>query len=74
MLCSHLCDIGFTKSNVDPCIFTRNENGTLIIILVWLDNIIILSHSQNVVKETKSKLCSNFNKKDLCELSNFLGF
>ena len=73
LLCSNLCDIGFTKPNVDPCIFARNENTYLTIVLVWVDDIIILSHSQNVIKETKSKLSSKFNTKDLGELSNILG-
>ena len=27
LLCSYLCDIEFTQSNVDPCIYTRTKNG-----------------------------------------------
>ena len=73
LLCSYLCDIGFTQSNVDPCIYTKSENGNLTIILVWVDDLIILCSSQNVVKEIKSKLCSKFKMKDLGEISTFLG-
>ena len=34
LLCSYLCDIGFTQSNVDPCIYTKSESGNLTIVLV----------------------------------------
>ena len=37
-----------------------------------MGDIDILSHSQNVLKVTKSKSSSKFNMKDLGELSNFL--
>ena len=56
----------------DCSILTRNENGNLITILASMGDIDILSHSQNVLKVTKSKSSSKFNMKDLGELSNFL--
>ena len=73
LLCSYLCDIGFTQSNVDPCIYTKSESGNLTIVLVWVDDLIILCSSQDVVKEIKNKLCLEFKMKDLGEISTFLG-
>ena len=72
-MCSYLCDIGFTQSNVDNCIYTRTKNGNLTIILVWVDDLITLCNSQELVEEIKRNLCSKFNMKDLGELSSFLG-
>ena len=41
--------------------------------LLWVDDIVILSHSQNVLNEAQSELSSKFNMKDLGKLSDFLG-
>ena len=72
-MCSYSCGIGFTQSNVDPCIYTRTKNGNLTIILVWVDDLIIPCNSQELAEEIKKNLCSKFNMKDLGELSSFLG-
>ena len=74
LLCSHLCNIEFTKSNVDPCIYTRSKNDNLTIILVWVDDPIILCNSQELVEDIKRKSCSKLNMKDLGELSLFFGY
>ena len=71
--CSYLCDIGFTQSNVDPCIYTISKNCNLTTIFVWVDDLIIKCNSQELVEEIKTKSCSKFNMKDLGELSSFLG-
>ena len=73
LLCSYLCDIGFTQSNVDPCIYTKSESGNLTIVLVWVDDLIILCSSQDVVKKIKNKLCLEFKMKGLGEISTFWG-
>ena len=69
----YLCDIGFTQSNVDPCIYTISKNCNLTTIFAWVDDLIIKCNSQELVEEIKTKSCSKFNMKDLGELSSFLG-
>eukprot|EP00795_Rhopilema_esculentum_P005613 gene5613-10823_t len=41
----------FTQSLADPCVYTKNTGGTMIIIIVWVDDIIIASSNMSSLNE-----------------------
>ena len=73
LLHQYLTEMSFRQSNADPCVFSKTMGNEIIILLVWVDDIIIISSSSELLKSLKSKLSSRFNMKDLGELSSFLG-
>ena len=73
LLDDFLCDLCFIRSNADPCVYVKNDEEGIVIILVWVDDIIIASNSILLMKNIKEKLKENFRMKDLGELSTFLG-
>ena len=69
----YLTEMSFRQSNADPCVFSKTMRSDIIILLEWVDDIIIISSSNELLKSLKSKLSSRFNMKNLGELSSFLG-
>ena len=75
----HLCLDDFLQSNnfiqseSDPCLYTRVTESSVIIILAWVDDLLIISDHDNDVSEFKSVLSKRFKMKDLGKLSWFLG-
>ena len=64
---------GFTKSEADPCLFTKvNENGKVILI-VWVDDIIISASNYDLLNDVKTFLSNSFQMKDLGPWNMFLG-
>eukprot|EP00795_Rhopilema_esculentum_P009995 gene9995-18622_t len=61
------------QSLADPCVYTKNTGSTMIIIIVWVDDIIIASSNMSSLNEVKSFLCQKFKMKDLGEIGWFLG-
>lgn len=73
MLHSFLINENFVQSLADPCVYTRFEKKSKIILIVWVDDIIIAANSNLVLEVIKGSLCRKFKMKDLGELSWFLG-
>ena len=69
-----LVEIGFKPSPADPCLFTRGSNETLIILLVYVDDLLVASISTDLIGEVRSLIAARFSIKDLGELRFFLGF
>jgi hypothetical protein len=68
-----LLENGFKQSNVDPCVFTKeDENGAIIAMLgVFVDDLLVAAET-NQVALVKNILMNQFKMKDLGELSWFL--
>ena len=73
MLHDYLTVEKFEQSLADPCVYTRNCNGTKVIIVIWVDDIIVAASDRNVLDEVKQSLKRKFKMKDLGQLSWFLG-
>ena len=67
----HLCNIGFTQSSNDPCIYT-SEGGS-VILAVYVDDIILAAGSEQHMREVKQAIADKFAVKDMGELKYFLG-
>ena len=64
---------GFVQSKSYYSVFTRIKGGSIIIILVYVDDILIASNDVDAVNSFKQFLDSKFKPKDLGTLKYFLG-
>ena len=72
-LSSTIVDQGFVQSKVDYSVFTRIKGGSMIIMLVYVNDILIASNDVDAVNVFKHFLHSKFKLKDLGTLKYFLG-
>ena len=73
MLHNFLISEKFNQSFADPCLYTKFEGDSIIIILFWVDDIIIAANNLDILNSVKGKFKNNFKMKDMGVLSNFLG-
>ena len=64
---------GMKKCKAEPCIYYRQTERTIIILLVYVDDLILISSNQEGIEYTKTMLKRNFEMKDLGELNYILG-
>jgi len=72
-LCSKLQSLGFIPSKADTSLFFYRKGNHVIFMLVYVDDIIVASSSQEVVGALLRELEKDFAIKDLGELHYFLG-
>ena len=65
LLDSFLKDFGFKQSLSDPCLYTKFSNESVIICLVWVDDLLICSDDENCLTKFKGTLSKRFKMKDL---------
>ena len=63
---------GFVQSSADPCVFIR-KTDTLAIVAVYVDDLILITKSEDEMHDVKSKLATEFKMKDLGKLHYCLG-
>ena len=68
-----LLSLGFTSSLSDNCVYTKNVDGSQIILLVWVDDLIIAAQNLDLLNSIKNALSSKYKMKDLGKLHWFLG-
>lgn len=59
--------LGFTRSNADHGVFYKNDDGKLVIIAIYVDDMLIFSNSTAARNATKSALSERFEMTDLGE-------
>ena len=62
-----LTSAGFVVNEADKCVYYRYGGGEGVILCLYVDDILILGTSLDVIKETKDFLSNNFEMKDLGE-------
>jgi hypothetical protein len=65
--------LGFTSSKADTSLFYYNKGEVCVFVLVYVDNIIVASSSQQTVDALLKDLKQDFALKDLGNLHYFLG-
>lgn len=66
--------IGFGKCDSDHCVYVkRNGNGDMAFVVLYVDDLIIASGNDELLKSTKHMLSNRFEMTDLGELKYFLG-
>ena len=69
---SFLSSLGFTKSKADSNLYYKVEEGNLVILLLYVDDLFVTGEDGLIV-DTKRKLASKFEIKDLRMMQYFLG-
>jgi hypothetical protein len=62
-----LTSAGFVVNKVDKCVYSWYCGGDRVILCLFVDDILILETSLDVIKETKDFLSNNFKMQDLVE-------
>ncbi|KAK1420567.1 hypothetical protein QVD17_22267 [Tagetes erecta] len=65
--------LGFTGSKTDPSLFVYSSKGTLLYMLVYVDDIILTGNNPQAINHIVSSLHKTFAVKDMGNLSYFLG-
>jgi hypothetical protein len=61
------------KENEDNCIYAQFRSEKFIFLILYVDDILLVSSDVSLLLETKRFLSSNFDMKDLSEASFILG-
>lgn len=68
-----LQSMNLKQSALDPCVYFNKDDGEVIIVAVYVDDILLFSSSLVKLECFKRNLMSKFEMKDLGEASSFLG-
>ena len=72
LLHSYLQDNTFIQSPTDHCVYIRQVDKDMVVIVVWVDNLTVAASDESLLNDTKQMLNDRFNMKDLDRLSYFL--
>ena len=64
---------GYVRSKADYSIFTKSKGGSLTMLLIYVNDILIMGNDLTTINELKSFLTTKFHIKDLGDLKYFLG-
>ena len=64
---------GFQQSAADPCVFIRNVNGQLAIVAAHVDDLMLLTETEQEMIDLKASLAVRFKMKDMGKLHFCLG-
>ena len=68
-----LIRLGFTQIHADYSLFIKRTKTSLVILLVYVDDMMITGNDLSLIQQTKDVLQDTFKMKDLGELRYFLG-
>ena len=66
-------DLGFSSSPNDPCLYTRQKSGSITIIALYVDDLLILGSSKQEITTWKRELIKRFGMKNSVNAENMLG-
>ena len=67
-----LSSLGFTKSKADSNLYYKVEDGNLVMLLLYVDDLFVIG-MDGLIADTKRKLAAEFEMKDLGMMHYFLG-
>ena len=70
---SVISSFGFNENLVDECVYLKTVGDQFIFLVLYVDDILLASSNQKLLKDTKSFLSKNFDMKDLGEAAYVLG-
>jgi hypothetical protein len=66
-----ILSLGFVRSKVDHCIYSKEEGGNFIYVALYVDNMLLIGNNMDSIKEVKKQLSSKLNMKDI-DATNFI--
>lgn len=67
------CDLGFTEAKSNTFLFIYHQGAAIAYILLYVDDVILIASSVELLQQVISSLQSEFLMKDLGTLHHFLG-
>ena len=64
---------GFDNIDPDACLYLQMDDGEIIIVLVYVDNLLLVGSSMGAINKIKKALCKRFEMKNLGEAKVILG-
>jgi hypothetical protein len=68
-----ILSLGFVRSKVDHCIYSKEEGGCFIYVALYVDGMLLIGNNMNVIEEVKKKISSKFDMKYLGAANFILG-
>lgn len=68
-----LLEIGFKRSQADPCLYTRQVAGSTLYVLVYVDDMLICHRDDSAITGIWRQLNEHFELKDLGDVCHYLG-
>lgn len=68
-----LCEEGYKKSYIEPCVFTKMNDDVKIVIALYVDDFFVFSNNQEETDKLISLLSSKFKIKNLGQVQQCLG-
>lgn len=65
--------LGYKKSELEPCLYTKKQNGLLTVITLYVDDFFIFSNDPENTNSLKQSLSNEFKITDLGEAKQCLG-
>ena len=56
---------GYTRSEYDHCLYLKRLNGVFIILVLYVDDMLIVSTSMDEINRLKAQMARTFDMKDL---------
>lgn len=69
LLTTELCTWGFKQSTIDPCLFTYRAGASLLWVVVWVDDCVIIDNDPQLRDEFVRDLSRRFPVEDKSELT-----
>lgn len=70
---TYLPSLGFVVSDSDPSLFVKLQDGNVVILLLYVDEVIITGSNSILVEQVIDNLGEVFDMKDIGHLTFFLG-
>ena len=64
---------GFKRSNYDSCVYLKTVNGSVIYLLLYVDDMLIAAKDKSEIAKLKAQLSKEFEMKDLGAAKKILG-
>ena len=70
---SFMLSRGFKRSNYDSCVYLKTVNGSVIYLLLYVDDMLIAAKDKSEIAKLKAQLSKEFEMKDLGAAKKILG-
>lgn len=64
---------GFRRCEADHCLYTKFEDGNIQYILIFVDDMIIISNDMDIITSTKRTFAKEFEMTDIDKVESYLG-